>query len=134
MAPTPALDSEHEQARQAGGAGQDALARRGTGAVIAIALALAGCPDAIPNPGTTSSSSDGSGTTGGGGSSGTTGGSGSSGTTGGGGGTGTPVLKGEFVGGAMLGEAGGVKLRGQIVWHAKVSGENNGIKLEGWLR
>ena len=118
MSPNPALEShpEHEQARQSGGAGQSALARGGTGALIAIALALAGCPDAIPNPGTTSSSSS------------------SSGTTGGGGGMGTPVLKGEFVGGAVGGEAGGVKLRGQIVWNAKVSGENAGIKLEGWLR
>ncbi len=118
MSPDPALDSDPgpEHARRAGSTGRGALGRRGTGAVIAIALALAGCPDATPNPGTTASSS------------------GSSGTTGGGGGTGTPVLKGEFVGGAVLGEANGVTLRGQVVWHAKVSGEKSGIKLEGWLR
>lgn len=107
--------------------------------VAGAVLALAGCADATrtyPDGGTTSSSSGGGGGMGGGtssmsatGTGGTSTASTSSSSSGG-----APVLTGTFVGGAVSAEAGAIRLQGQITWHAKVSGESGGIKLEGWLR
>lgn len=74
--------------------------------------------------------SDGGGREGGAPGLGTDGGPGSD---GGGPGAGGIHLVGAFTSGTVVGSAGGITLRGHILWHAAVRGEANGVKLEGTL-
>ncbi|MFO0761080.1 MAG: hypothetical protein U0359_31670 [Byssovorax sp.] len=103
---------------------------RYVGLVVGLGGVLAGCPDPIANPGTTSTSGSGGGMT-------TTSTTTSTGSTGGGGSGGAPagpVVKGVFVSGAVAPMGGDVRVRGQVVWHARVSEGNGSVKVKGWLR
>ena len=53
------------------------------------------------------------------------------GTAGGGAGV---ALTGTFAGAVLYGEAGGVRLRGQLAWPLQLRGQNDGIELKGTIR
>jgi hypothetical protein len=43
-------------------------------------------------------------------------------------------LRGQFVGAAAAGKAGGLELRSRMTWHGAARGQGGGISLEGGFR
>lgn len=105
---------------------------------MGLLIGLAGCPDPIANPGTSSTTGSGSGSTTTSSTTTTTttgaGGAGGTGGAGTGGNPGPTVVMGAFVSGAVQPGSGAVRVRGQLVWHARVSEGNGAVRVKGWLR